>query len=145
MASQWLKEITEINGVEGVYIVSNHGKIIEQVGLNVKEIVLEGIAIHLLRIISAYHLKKSVVTEIEVMWNNYHVIARNSNQFVVITFCSSVKALSLLRITMNVIISHLVEDRKFLKKVKKHAMAKTYVLRRGNLDEFEVSLISKLQ
>ncbi len=145
MTAELLKDIVDIPGVTGVLVASNHGKVIEKIGLDIKEIILETIAIHILRIISAYHIKKRIVQEIELIWDDYHVIVKNSTQFVVITFCNSKKALSLLRMTINVVMAHLLEDKKFMKQIKKHASEKTLVLRRGNLEPEEINLISKLQ
>ena len=90
-------------------------------------------------------LKKHLIKDIEIYWENYHIIAKNSAQFILISFCTSNRVLSLLRITQNVVLSHLLEDKKFMKLVKKHAAEKSVVLRKGKLDESEINLISKLQ
>jgi hypothetical protein len=145
MTENWLKDIIDINGVDGVFIASNRGQVIEKVGIKLDDSVLEGVAIHVLRIISAYHVKKRIIKEVEIIWNNYRIIARNSNEFVIISFCNSEKELSLLRITLNVVLTHLLEDKKFKKQIEQHATQKTVVLRKGNLDPMEINLISKLQ
>ena len=145
MTENHLKDIIDINGVDGVFIASNRGQVIERVGIKLDNTVLEEVAILILRIISAYHVKKRIIKEVEIIWNNYRIIARNSNEFVIISFCNSEKALSLLRITLNVVLTHLIEDKKFKKQIEKHATQKTVVLRKGNLDPEEINLISKLQ
>ena len=145
MDTRWLNEIIEIEGVEGVFIASNRGQILMRDGVQFDLRTMEGIAVHVLRIISSYYLAGRNLKEIEIIWNKHRIVARNTNEFVIITFCSSVKALSLLRITLNVVISHLMEDKKFMKQIKKHASEKTVLLRKGNLDRLEIELISKLQ
>ena len=145
MTENKLKDIIDINGVDGVFIASNRGQIIERVGMKLDNAALEEVAILVLRIISAYHVKKRIIKEVEIIWNNYRIITRNSNEFVIISFCNSEKALSLLRITLNVVLTHLLEDKKFKKQIEKHASQKTVVLRKGNLDSEEIKLISKLQ
>lgn len=142
---RWLNEIVEIEGVEGVIITNNNGRIIEKLGANIDPGKLERIALPILRIFSAYYLKKRNVRELELIWNDYRIINLNTNDFIIITFCASLKALSLIRITLNVVLAHLLEDKKFMKKIKKHASEKTAVLSKGNLDQSEINLISKLQ
>ena len=139
MPDRWLKEIKDIEGVEGVFVASNKGQLIQQVGLSFDHATLEGVAVHLLRIISAHYLLKRNVKEIEIIWDKYRVIAKNANEFIVISFCNSVKALPLLRITSNVVLAHLLEDKKFMKRIKKHASERTILLRRGNLEPLEIN------
>jgi len=145
MANRWLKEIVNIESVEAVVVSSNIGKIIDKISRNLNNDKLEWVAVHLLRIISANHLNNHRIKDIEIYWENYHIIAKNSAQFVLISFCTSHRVLSLLRITQNVVLSHLLEDKKFVRLVKKHASEKSVVLRKGKLDQSEIKLISKLQ
>jgi hypothetical protein len=145
MPEHLLKQITEIEGVEGVYIASNKGTILLRLGLSLDMEILERVAVHLLRILSAYHLKKRMLKEIELIWDEYRIITRNSSEFIIVAFCQSSKALSLLRITLNVVLSHILEDKNFSKKIKQHAAHKTVVLRKGDLHTKEINLISKLQ
>jgi hypothetical protein len=145
MPENLLKQITDIEGVEGVYISSNKGNVLMRLGLSLDTSVLERVAVHLLRILSVYHLKKRTIKEVEIIWDDYRIIARNSTEFIIVAFCRSSKALSLLRITLNVILSHLLQDKSFSKKIKSHAAHKTVVLRKGDLHSKEINLISKLQ
>ena len=145
MASEWLREISEIDGVEGVLVCSNTGKIIEKISKVLDDEKLENIAFHLLRIISANSIKNQVVSDMEIYWEKFHIIVKNSSQFLLVSFCTSSGAQSLLRITQNVVLAHLLEDKKFMKTVKKHASEKSVVLRKDKLDEVEINLLSKLQ
>ena len=145
MISRWLKEITDIPGVEGVLLVSMNGKIIEKIGTQFDRSILEKISSHILRIISAYNLDKKVVKDIEVIWYDYQILAVSSKDFIIIIFCGSMKALSLLRITLNVVVAHLLEDKKSMKQIKKFTVDKKSVLDSTELEELEINLISKLQ
>lgn len=145
MAAESLNNIAKIDGVEGVMVCSNTGKIIDKISKVLDDEKLESIALHLIRVISASGLKGQNVTDMEIYWENFHIIVKNSSQFVLVSFCTSSGAQSLLRITQNVVMAHLLEDKKFMKLVKKHTSEKTVVLRKDKLDESEINLISKLQ
>ena len=145
MATKWLDDISSIDGVEGVLICSNTGRIIEKISKVLDDEKLESIALHLLRIISANSIKGQTVSDMEIYWEKFHIIVKNSSQFLLVSFCTSEGAQSLLRITQNVVLAHLLEDKKFMKIVKKHTSEKSVVLRKDKLDESEIKLISKLQ
>ena len=69
----------------------------------------------------------------------------SAGTIVLIIFCGSIKALSLLRITINVVVAHLLEDKKSLKQIKKFSSEKGSVFKKEDLDQIEINLISKLQ
>lgn len=145
MSSEWLSEIYNIDGVEGVLVCSNTGKIIDKRSKVLDDEKLESISLFLLRIISVNNLKNQKISDMEIYWENFHIIVKNSSQFLLVSFCTSSGAQSLLRITQNVVLAHLLEDKKFMKIVKKHTSEKSVVLRKDKLDESEKKLISKLQ
>ena len=145
METHWLSEIYNIDGVEGVLVCSNTAKIIDKMSKVLDDDKLENIALHLLRIISVYNLKDQKIRDMEIYWEKFHIIVKNSSQFLLVSFCTSSGAQSLLRITQNVVLAHLLEDKKFMKMVKKHTSEKSVVLRKDKLDETETKLISKLQ
>lgn len=145
MADHWLKEITEIEGVKGALLCTNKGEILEDEAAFIPKENKNELVIYLIRLISAYHLKKQSLKEVELIWPEFRVVIKNSAQFVIIAFCESEKILPLLRITLNVAIAHLQENKKFIKIIKKHIAEKTIVLRKGNLTQQEIDLISKLQ
>jgi hypothetical protein len=145
METQWLSDIYNLDGVEGVLVCSNTGKIIDKISKVLDDDKLESIALHLLRIISANNLKNQNISDMEIYWENFHILVKNSSQFLLVSFCTSSGAQSLLRITQNVVLAKLLEDKKFLKIVKKHTSEKSVVLRKDKLDESEINLISKLQ
>ena len=145
MAIEGLNDISNIDGVEGVLVCSNTGKIIDKISKVLDDEKLENIALHLLKIISANSVKNQLVSDMEIYWENFHILVKNSSQFLLVSFCTSSGAQSLLRITQNVVLAHLLEDKKFMKLVKKHTSEKSVVLRKDKLDESEINLISKLQ
>lgn len=145
MVNRWLKEITDIAGVEGVLLVSDNGHIIENIGTDLDQGTLEQLTKRLMRIISAHNLDEKFVKEIELIWNNYRILAMSAKTFTLIIFCGSTKALSLLRITVNVVVGHLLEDKKSMKKINKFTGQPEILLEKEYLDQLEIKLISKLQ
>jgi propanediol utilization protein len=141
----WLKEITDIAGVEGVLLVSDNGHIIEKIGTQLDQGTLEQIARRILRIITAHNLDEKSVKEIELICYNYRILAMSAKTFTIITFCGSIRALSLLRITVNVVVGHLIEDKKSMKQIGKYTGQPEIVLEKEYLDQLEIKLISKLQ
>jgi predicted regulator of Ras-like GTPase activity (Roadblock/LC7/MglB family) len=145
MVNRWLKEITEITGVEGALLVSDNSHIIEKIGTKLDQGILEQMAKRIIRIISAHNLDEKSVKEIELIWYNYRILAMSAKTFTLIIFCGSTEALSLLRITVNVVVGHLLEDKKSMKKINKFTGQPEIVLEKEYLDQLEIKLISKLQ
>jgi len=145
MINRWLNEITDIAGVEGVLLVSNNGHIIEKIGTQLDQGTLEQIAKRILRIITAHNLDEKSVKEIELICYNYRILATSTKTFTIIIFCGSIRALSLLRITVNVVVGHLLEDKKSMKEIRKYTGQPEIVLEKEYLDQLEIKLISKLQ
>jgi len=145
MSDRWLREITDINGVEGVLLVSTGGQIIDKIGTQLDRSVLERISNHVMRIIASHNLARKEIKEIELAWHEYRILAMNTAAFIIIIFYSSSRALSLLRITINVVSAHIMEDRKTMKKIKKFATVSDIVLDNSDLGDSEINLISKLQ
>jgi hypothetical protein len=145
MLNRWLKEITDISGVEGALLISDNGHIIEKIGSTQEQALLEQISKLLLRMIKVHSMDEKSVKEIELIWYNYRILAMSAQTFTIIIFCGSTKALSLLRITVNVVIGHLLEDKKSMKQIKKFTGQSEIVLEKEYLDESEIKLISKLQ
>jgi hypothetical protein len=145
MSERWLREITDINGVEGVLLVSLQGHFIEKMGTQFDRVVLEGISRNILRITESHELVEMQIKEVELAWYDYRILAMKTNNFALIIFCSSTKVISLLRITMNVVAAHLMEDKKIIKKIKKLSKDSSSVIDKNELDESEIKLISKLQ
>ena len=144
MIEKWLNEINVIQGVEGVFIASGRGSILYNAGLKLSVKSLEDIALRLLRINAIFNEKDENVSEIELFWKNLFIICKISNNILLTTVCQSPKILPLLRITLNVSLSYLVQDKKLLKQARNHATDKTLVLRKGKFDEDELNLLSSL-
>jgi hypothetical protein len=145
MVNRWLKEISDVAGVEGLLLVSDNGHVVEKIGIDLDQGILEQLSKRIIRIIMAHNLDEKFVKEIEIIWNNYRILAMSVKTFTIIIFCNSPKALSLLRITVNVVIGHLLEDKKSMKQIKKFTGQSGIVLEKEYLDQLEIKLISKLQ
>jgi len=145
MRNRWLNEITGITGVQGVILVTAEGDIIENLGTPNEIYILERIARHAMRISAAYHVLGNDVREIELVWQNYRILVMNAGPFALIIFCGPLRAISLLRITLIVVIAHLSEDKKIMKKINKNSAKGERLLKTTDLDQLEINLISKLQ
>ena len=145
MTNRWLNEITNIKGVEAVLLVTNKGQIIEEYAPRFELSLLEQVSLTILRMFAVNRLLQKDVREIELVWYNFHITAMSSDILTMIIFSNLTKTLSLLRITISVVMAHLLEDRKIIKKVKKHTIPGVDILEHGNLNESEINLISKLQ
>ena len=143
--SRWLKEVAEIAGVEGVFLMSNRGQIVAHTANLIENKKIENIAHRMLLITGAWEYKNKPLKEIEFISSNYRVIGMMRENFTVLTFCSSITALPLIRMTLNVVQAHLLEDKKFIKFISKFPIKKSQVLDREQLDPDETKLISKLQ
>ncbi len=144
MVDGWLREIVNIPGVLGVFIASGRGSILHNEGLKIKKSDLENIALRALRISALFSEKDENVSEIELFWKNMFIICRLSNNILLITVCKNPKILPLLRITLNVSLSHLLQEKKIIKMARNHATDKTLVLRKGKFEEDELNLLSNL-
>jgi len=145
MANRWLNEIQNVNGVSGIFIASGRGKIIERAGTNMKDAQLEELSLRFLRILGAFYARSQNVSEIEFYWEDHYVNCRHSNNLLLVTICRSPGVISLLRITLNVALANLLQDKKVMKLIKNHATDRTLILRKGQRDENETHLIKKVQ
>jgi hypothetical protein len=145
MAEKWLDEILNIDGVEGAILISNRGNVLDKTKLPFDEKQVVNLGIRILRMIGAFHLKEKNATELELYWKNYYIICKNSSDFTLITLCKSAKVLSLLRITLNISIANLLEDKKFTKLLKTQVADKAFTLKKGDFEEIEKKMISKLK
>ncbi len=145
MANKWLDEIINIRDVEGAFLISNRGKLIEKTQLPYDDKAIYDLGIRILRVIGSFHLKALNVTELELYWDKYYIICKNSADFTLITLCKSSKILSLLRITLNITIANLLEDKKFIKLLRSQVADKAFSLKKGDFEEFEKKMISKLK
>lgn len=145
MANKWLDEIINIEDVEGAFLVSNRGKLIDKTKLPFSDQTIYDLGIRILRMIGGFHLNALNATELEIYWDKYYIICKNSADFTLITICKSVKILSLLRITLNITIASLLEDKKFNKLLRAQVADKAFTLKKGDFEEIEKKMISKLK
>jgi len=143
--NKWLEEILGVAGVEGVLLVSPAGKILAKAGLNFDHLTSEKIAEKIIRIRLIYQQVNQSLKEIEIVWPDYNLVIMLKKEMILITYCSQGKNLPLLRITLQVMMAHLLEDKKFIKQIKKHLNEKPAQIVPEQLDAKEIKLISKLQ
>jgi len=144
MVNQWFTEIKNVPGVQGVFIASGRGTIIHNEGIKIKENELQEVAMRLLRMSAIFNEKDENVSEIELFWKNLFIICKLSNNLLLVTICDSPKILPLLRITLNVSLSHLLQDKKIMKMARNHAIDKNMILRKGKFGDDELSLLSNI-
>ncbi len=144
MVKALLNEINSMEGVEGVFIATNRSEITNKTGTGYKDAQLKQLATHILRISAGFHLKGKKVTELEFYWQNRYVICKISDYFALVTFCRTSRILSLLRITLNVTMSKLSEDKKFKKWLKSHIADTEFILHKPSIDTEEEKLLFHL-
>ncbi len=145
MPERILKEIKEIEGVESVAVVSFKGEPGYRAGYELTEQELKSIGLYLIRVFAAASLHGQKLVSMEILWRDRVVLARFADGFVIITLLKNVKALPLLRITLNVTAANLLSDKTFLKWLKKQKYDPLRHLQQGEFDEEEIRLISNVR
>ena len=106
---------------------------------------IENIANRVLKIEGAFHQQVMPLREIELVGTGYRIIGMMKDKFTILTYCTSEKVLPLIRMTLNVVLAHLLSDKKFMKFISKHPVKKSLLLEQSPLDADETKIISKLQ
>ena len=145
MIAGLLDDLNNIEGVDGAFIASNRAEIINKVGLSYTDDQLKALSLHVLRMVAALHLTEKKTVELEFYWQNLYIICKNSDNFMLITFCHTSSVLALLRITINVTMAKLSDDKKFSKWLKAHKADRDFLIRKGSLEENEEKLIESLK
>ena len=143
--NKWFQDILSIKGVEGVLLTSQAGNVIGKIGLNFDQTTSEKIAEKIVRILLIHQKINRTVKELEIKWADYNLVIMIKNGLILITYCSQDRIMPLLRITLNVVLAHLLEDKKFIKQIKKYLEEKPPKLVPEQLETREINLISKLQ
>lgn len=145
MVKKVLSEIVNTEGVSGAFIASNRAEIIGKQDLKFSDGQLKELSKHILRMIAAFHTVGKVATELEFYWQNQYIICKTSDHFIVVTFCGKADILAFVRITLNVTVATLLEDKKFTKWLRGHVADRNFVLRKGQLNEEETQLVADLK
>jgi len=145
MVKRYLQDLNNLKGVEGSFVATLQGQIIEKAGLKQSNAQLEALSQYLLRIIAAYELREKKTTEIELYWDNRYLICKSSGNFILVALCHTFQVVSLLRLTLNVTMANLLDDKKFLKSLGPIIFIPNELLNRNHLDGNELNLISKLK
>jgi hypothetical protein len=143
--NSFVKDVLKISGVEGILVTSRSGKVISKVGLNFDQATSEKLTEKIIYIVLIYLQANIAIKEIEIKWHNYNLLIMIKNGLILVTYCSQDQIMPLLRITLNVVLAHLLEDKKFIKQIKKYLEEKPPVLKPDQLEPGEIKIISKLQ
>jgi len=145
MIKKYLEEVKNIDSVETVFAVSYRGEIADRVGEGFSEEELKSLAVRILAVVATFSLVNKKVTEIEYYWQNRFIIVKTTDRFAMVTVCRSMKILSLLRITLNVTMARLIEDKTFNKWLKNHLGDRAIVLKKFPWSRAEKNILSKLR
>ena len=144
MSEKLIKEIQQIESVEATAVISYKGNVWQQTGTVLSADKIKSMATYLLRIAATNKRKQQKLILSEIHWLKKILLARFSDGFLVMVIFQNPDVLSLLRITLNVTVANLLEDKSFLKWLKKEKFSLETHFRKGQFDEKELGLISKL-
>jgi len=139
-----LQNILTLDSVEGVVILSHTGEMLNRKGLDQYKSEMPELTKRLMRVITLYRNYKWPVKEIEIVWRDTRIIGIADEIFILLAFCRNNASFPLIRMTLNVSLAAIKADRKTQKMLKKMKNVKVNHLRTGDLDEWEINLISKL-
>lgn len=140
------KELFRINGVKSVYAVNNRAEMIAGKLDAIDKKAAESLASHIVKIfaIGMYSQTKKKSSEIELLYDKGRVFAIDCNRYVLIIVCTEDVAISMVRLTSNVIIKTISEDKKLYKEFTKDIIDKKVMLRRDQLNNDEIELLDRL-
>ncbi len=144
MKNEWLDDITQLDAVQGAFIISNRGSVISLAGNLKKNQRLEDLSVRIMKSAAVFHKFSHSLSELELFWQKQVIICKVSQNFILVTVCSSRQILPLLRITLNVTYARLLEDKKFYKLVRDEAGDRTLFLNRDKLEAKETEIYSKI-
>ena len=141
-----LEELKRISGVNSVYIVNNKAELID--GLldpTLTQDKASKLAERIVKIyaIGIYGKVKRKSSEIELLFENGRVFSVDCEQFVIILVCTNAVAISMVRLTTNVIIRSLMDD-KTIKEQSANVIDKKVLLRKDRLNEVEIALLEQI-
>ena len=141
------KELFRINGVKSVYAVNNKAEMIAgKLDSQINKETAENLASHLVKIfaIGLYSSNAKKSSEIELLYDNGRVFAIDCNRYVLIIICTADVSISMVRLTSNVVIKTISEDKKIFKEFTKEIIDKKIMLRRDQLNDEEIALLDRL-
>lgn len=145
MIANYLKDLTEISGVEAVIVFDNQGNIFDiwhHPEFNVK--VLSELSISLLHVLGLAEELQYPVEEIVVPFDKGLIFVKNHAQFFLTVISKISVEISLIRLLLNVKFYELKNDKKARKMIKKLAGAKFSSVKFEQLDDLEKSIFKKL-
>lgn len=142
-----LEELKKIPGVSSAYIVNNKAEIIDGVlDASLSQDRAAKLAERIVKIyaIGIYGKVKRKSTEIELLFDKGRVFSVDCDQFVLIIVCTNSSAISMVRLTSNVIIKSIMSDKKLSKELTQNVIDKKVLLRKDRLNDVEVALLEQI-
>lgn len=141
-----LEEILKIPGVLSVYAVNNRAEMITELFNNeISYQHAESLGARVVKIfaIGLYGKVQRKTSEIELLYSSKRVFAIDCGRYNLIIICDNFVQISMLRMTTNVLIQSMEQDKKVVKFLEDHAIDKKILLRRDKLTEEEINLLEK--
>ena len=92
-----------------------------------------------------FHAKKKNVIETELFWNDHYVNCRHAHNFMLVTLCGTPIVISLLRITVNVALANILDDKTIMKEIMSYGVNNKPKSRKTKSDTSVFRLISKVR
>jgi len=118
-----LLEINELEGVWGSVLCSNQGDLIESLPpMGFNKSIIGNICRHAIELLTSAVISVTGLREAIIHYSERKLFVLDLEQAVLIVFCTPSVDISLLRMTINVIITHWQSDQKIQKKLKAAAV-----------------------
>ncbi len=118
-----LLEINELEGVWGSILCSNRGDLIESLApMGLDKSTQEDICRHAIELLISAEISVTGLREAVIHYSERKLFVLDLEQAILIVFCTPSVDISLLRMTINVIITYWQSDKKIQKKLKAAAV-----------------------
>jgi hypothetical protein len=135
-----IKDISNISGVTSVWIINNNGEVIISGGnTKLEQRILSQTTQDFVQLFGAYELNHQGMNEIEVNYDEGYLFGKAKENFILAILCTNISSLSMIRLTVNVALADLEQNKKFTKLVK-DSSHRWNMLRRDSLRPEELAL-----
>ena len=135
-----IKDILNISGVTGVWIINNNGEVIISGGnTRLEQRILSQTTLDFVQLFGAYELNHQGMNEMEVNYEGGYLFGKARDNFILVILCTNISSLSMIRLTVNVAFAELEQNKKFTKLLK-DSSNRWNMLRRDSLRPEELAL-----
>ena len=141
-----LEELLLIPGVLSLYAVNNRGEMITELfNDEISREHAESLGARSVKIfaIGLYGKVQRKTSEIELLYSSRRVFAIDCGRYNLILICDNFVQISMLRMTTNVLIQSMTQDKVIATFLEDHVIDKKILLRRDKLTEEELTLLEK--